>query len=698
VPALIPFALGYVAGVAAGLVVSWASWLGAPLAAAVAAAGWRRAPLAATLATAFAAGALWGGLARAGNPGCAARLPAPCVAPADTTGLRARLASRAEQHLTELFGPARGAVAAALTVDPEARVPREERQAFARAGLAHLLSISGFHVGILAAALVLLLRAARVPPDRARVAGVAAVAGYVWLLGAPAPAVRAAALLALWSWSRARQRPAARFAGIAVTAMAVVTLDPFTLVRPGPWLSFSGAWGSVAAAGWWRRLGQRVPLLVRQSALRVVGQAVIVSAGAVLATMPVTILAFGTFAPIAVVANLAAVPLAALTIPTVALSLALASLPGGMALATVTAAAGGLGLDLLQRVAEWAAAAPGAGMIVEQRVPVAVVAAAVAVLLLRRVSPVSRRPLGGLLLGRLLPAALLTACAVVWLPPHDPGLASGDGKLALFFLDVGQGDGALLRTPHGRWIAIDAGPRTPVRDAGSAVVVPFLRREHVGRLAMVIVSHDDADHIGGMPSVLAALRADVALDNGQADPRPLYIKFLGEVEERAARWHSARAGDVFSIDGVTFRVWHPDSAWLARELPANENSVVLTVEYGAFRAVFTGDAGVPMETVRAGEIGHVTLLKVGHHGSRSATSDRWLAALTPELCVISVGAHNLYGHPDPGTLVALDNAHCAVRRTDRSGTIEVETDGRALSVHPERGADTSLAVPASASR
>jgi beta-lactamase superfamily II metal-dependent hydrolase len=142
------------------------------------------------------------------------------------------------------------------------------------------------------------------------------------------------------------------------------------------------------------------------------------------------------------------------------------------------------------------------------------------------------------------------------------------------------------------------------------------------------------------------------------------------------------------VDSVTLRVWHPDSETIADGWDVNDNAVVLTVEYGAFRAVFGGDAGLPMEALRAGEIGSVTVLKVGHHGSPSASGPAWLAALRPAICVIEVG-HNNYGHPDAGVVRRLGEAGCRVYRTDQDGDVDVVTDGRLVRVRAA-GRDTSF--------
>ncbi len=614
--------------------------------------------------------------------------PATERSPAATVEARRALQRAATERLERLFGD-RAAVAAALTIDPEARIGRAERERFKSSGLTHLLSISGFHVGILAAALMLLLRAARVPQTPARVAGTLVVGAYIWLLGAPAPAVRSAALLALWAWSRIRQRPALPLAGIAVTAAVVATVEPFAVFAPGPWLSFAGAWGCVAAAAWWREAARGTTALLRNPVWRVGVQPIAVSIGATLATAPITILAFGTSTPAAIVANIAAVPLAAAIVPALALALIVAA-PGGatsLAVAGIPAAAANLGLDALARVAELSGRVPLGTVTFERRVAAAAVAALVAWLVLRPRASVLPRPAAALLLSRTVPAALVVAAVLAWspvvsLPAGAEPAASGD--MTLYFLPVGQGDAAAIRTPRGRWIVIDAGPRQPAYDAGGRVVVPFLRRQGVGRVAVLVLSHAHADHVGGMPAVLRAFPADLVLETGQPDGQALYREYLAAVAQRARRWHAASAGERFEVDGVVLRVWHPDKAWLARSDDLNENSLVLTIEYGSFRAAFPGDAGLPMEELRGSGIGDVTLLKVGHHGSRTATGDAWLRALKPEYCVISVG-RNEYGHPDGGTVAALERDHCEVWRTDRDGMVRVETDGVVARLDAERG-------------
>jgi competence protein ComEC len=277
---------------------------------------------------------------------------------------------------------------------------------------------------------------------------------------------------------------------------------------------------------------------------------------------------------------------------------------------------------------------------------------------------------------------------VLWvalLRPALLGAADEDRGLALHFLDVGQGDAALLRTPGGHWILVDAGPAGEGTDAGRRVVAPFLQRRGARSLSLAVVSHAHADHLGGLPAVMDRVRTDLVIEPGADVADPRYTRFLDALPEEGIPWHPARAGDRFELDGVRGTVIHPTPGWRGWGEDVNEDSLVLLVEYGEFQALFAGDAGLRAEAAMAGRIGRVDLLKVGHHGSRGSTGDDWLAALAPPVAVISLG-RNDYGHPAPATLERLGAHGVAVRRTDLEGTITVVTDGQRMTVRSRAGA------------
>jgi competence protein ComEC len=566
--------------------------------------------------------------------------------------LRYAVRDRIARRIARLYGP-RAPLVDALVLDRKGALDPRLRADFADSGLAHLLAISGLHVGIVAGWVLLVSRAVGLR----RMAWPLAVAGttaYVALLGFPAPATRAAAFVAVQALARGTGRHPRGSSALAVTVLAVTLLDPGAVTSVGAWLSVAAVAGTGAASA-----------VARRSRLRAAPWRLLAaSVGATLATAPITAHVFGAVAPIGVIVNLVAVPLAAVAQPAVFLSLAVGALAPGA----------GLALALLERLASGAAAVPGGHFTGDAG---AAFAAPWALALVAAAWWYRRRPTWSVV--RLRSAGV--AAAGAWLAAAV-GIAERPDRhagLAIYVLAVGQGDGIALRTPRGRWLLVDGGPRTGTQDAGRRVVVPFLRRQRVRALDAVIVSHGDADHLGGIPAVLARVPVGLVLEPGQALGTELYQEYLAAVDRAGARWQAARSGDTLLLDGVRVVVLHPDARWVRHETRPNENSVVVRVSYGAFDALLTGDVGWPAESAMAGRVGPVELLKVGHHGSAGSTRGPWLAAVRPRVAVISVGS-NRYGHPAPAVLARLSGSGVPVYRTDRGGTVTIRSDGRYFEV------------------
>ena len=554
---------------------------------------------------------------------------------------RGALRDRIAERSRSLFGT-RAPLVDALVIARRTELDAELRERYTRSGLAHLLSISGLHVAFLAAWLNVLLVRLRLGRRTRFAAGTLVMVAYVWLLGFPAPATRSAAMLALFDVATLRQRVVAPRGVVALAVLCVLLADPWAALSIGAWLSVA----AVAAVIWAGRATERYPKLVRVLAP---------AAAATLVTAPITAYAFGTVAPIGVLANLAAIPLAGLAVPGLIVALVLSS--------SWLAAGAGLCLALLDLVAKAAAALPGGHFVMIAGWRAAAVWIGVLAIAWWLWNAPRRR---WLIAARVCFIAALVSLTALF---GASTRLSDCACLTVHFLDVGQGDAALLRSPAGRWVLIDGGPRGPQGDAGRRVVVPFLRRHGGARLAAIVATHAHLDHYGGLAAVLEAFDPAYVLEPGQAVPDAGYLGFLGAVEADGAEWRPARSGDRLELDGVTIEVLSPDSGWVAMQSDINEASVVLLVSYGSVRLVFAGDAGMPTETHLAGRIGHVSLLKVGHHGSRGATSDRWLDELKPADAVISVGAKNRYGHPAPETLARLRAHGVTVLRTDERGTI-----------------------------
>jgi competence protein ComEC len=587
-----------------------------------------------------------------------------------------RLRTWLSRTTTGLYGPRAGLVDA-LLVGRRGGIDASLNAAFSRSGLVHLLSISGFHVGVVFGWAVLLLRALRVRRESAAAVAAALVVLYVAFLGWPAPATRAALLCALMSWSLARQRNPGAGSLLAVTCLGSTLLEPWAIFDLGGWLSACALLGAMTLSRW----------SDRSIAPRAGWRMLFASVGATLATAPLTAAALGSVALAGIVLNFAAIPLAALAVPAVLASVLAA--PAVPPLAEALAAGGGLGLAGLEALARLGSRLP-AGAFVVQPGPVAalpwLVLLGVTLWIVGRRNT-SRR--AALRLGWVAGTA-----GLVCLVPLGRLLAPHDGPgLSLHFLNVGQGDAALIRTPAGRWILVDAGPAGSTgpeagagngRDAGREVVLPFLVRRGVRRLAAFVLSHAHLDHGGGAPAVLAEIPAQLILEPAEPVVEPRYLELLELAAERGMRWQPARAGDSLVVDGVRLTVLHPDTAWAGWRSDLNDDSVVLLLRFGSFQAVLAGDLGVRAESLLAGSIGPIDLLKVGHHGSAGSTGLPWLAELSPRAAVISVGA-NRYGHPAPAVLARLADAGAEVWRTDRDGNIQVTVQETTMVLRGRRG-------------
>jgi competence protein ComEC len=282
----------------------------------------------------------------------------------------------------------------------------------------------------------------------------------------------------------------------------------------------------------------------------------------------------------------------------------------------------------------------------------------------------------------LVVCIIITGCLSSLIVPvvtsNQTHRAENEGKLFVYFLDVGQGDSTLFVT-EGKTILIDAGDA----DAGDRLVAD-IRKLGITGIDLLVATHPHADHIGGMQTVLGAFPVGQVLDAGVPDPSPLYEHFLETIDRKNIPYRVAEQGQTIAVD-PSLRVvvlWPP--ARRSGDDP-NDNSVVLRVSYGMTDFLMTGDLGGEPEDalVRSGFPLDAEILKVGHHGSSSSTSAAFFARVRPELAVISVGKDNPYGHPHTETINLLRNTRTAVYRTDRDGTIVIRTDGMSYSVKTE---------------
>ncbi|WP_354687397.1 DNA internalization-related competence protein ComEC/Rec2 [Cupriavidus necator] len=569
-----------------------------------------------------------------------------------------------------------GAVLIALVIGDQRGIEADDWTLFRRTGISHLVAISGLHItmiaGMAASAAALLWRHSfgfgrrlRRPlplwlPARqaALAAAVAAALMYGLLAGMQIPALRTVSMLcvaafAVWG---ARAPPASVV--LAWAALVALLLDPWAVMSPGFWLSF----GVVAVIFFAARPGrQAAPEGCWQKLRATLTAAARTQWAVTIGLVPLTLLLFGQVSVVSPLANAVAIPVVSLLVTP--LSLLAAALP--LALAAPVLVVAHQAMEWLATVLAWLSVLPWAMWEAASAGFVPLMLAAIGVALL--VAPVvtaRMRLHGGLL---MLPMALA----------RGPPVAQGEFRAVM--LDVGQGTAVLVQT-RSHALLYDAGPGYGSgSSAGAQVVVPLLRGAGIGRLDLLMISHEDADHAGGVADVSAAVQV-AARSTGA----PAGHALLGPERDD---WAPCAAGQQWRWDGVRFAVLHPLAGHTQQAAVAsNARSCVLRVDTARHSLLLSGDIGLAEERALIGREDAAALradvLVVAHHGSGTSSGAAWLEAVRPDAAVFQLGYANRYRHPQADVWERYGRAGVLRYRTDDTGAVTMTTSpaGYALSI------------------
>ncbi len=599
------------------------------------------------------------------------------------------LVRRAVTDCVGRWGERSAAIVTAILIGDRAGLSDDVRERLQQAGTYHVIAISGGNIAILAGLSMLLLRLFGVGSRTACLGTAGALVFYAGLVGGGASVVRATLMGVTYLLARLGDHRGAPLNALGVSVSIILVLSPLAIFDPALALTAGATLGILIGSA------RMAPHLPRAGWLRAPATLGLASISAELALLPVAAFVFSRVTFAGLVLNFAAIPLMA-----VAQIAGMALLPvwavsslAGRAIGLV-AHLGATGLVESARLvdeAPWLARrVPPPGWVAMGVYYVGWMAwiwssSTGSMPVLQR----ARRHIGYAGLA-MVGASALWIVGSAWVPTG----AAGDGRLHLTVLDVGQADATLVRFPNGRTLLVDAGGfRGPSAfDVGTRVIAPALWAIGVRRLDWLAITHGDPDHAGGAAAVVRDFRPGEIWEGVPVPPDALLGALRRSADRAGTRWRTITAGDAMKIGGVDLIVWHPPPPEWERQTVRNDDSVVLELRLGGVSVLLPGDVGREVEETLTPRLAAAAfrVLKVPHHGSASSSSAAFLAAVRPDLAILTVGR---------GTVVARDvlgryrDTGASLLRSDRDGAVSIATDGATVEVRSFTGRRLAFAVP-----
>lgn len=585
--------------------------------------------------------------ARKGIVGWMKPLEMVTVEPTDKSYIHS-VRSSLERLIDSILPPRQAGLLTGMLLGQKNALSDDIRDKFRYSGLYHLLAVSGLHIGFFFAFLMLFVHPVSLNPRLRRSFVFLGLWGYVLLTGANPPTLRAALMISLWFLSFEFQRVPRPWNLWGAAALIVLLISPQQLFLPGFQLSFTAMAGLLMAVDIQKRIDLTAPILPLKSRKfkafisKTILSSLLVSLFIAAFTAPVLMVHYGSFAPIAILLNILAVPLAG-GIFALSWIVIFIKIITGLTPIILTEALE-LGIKGLEVLASTGSNLPGnansfaGNFIIAFAFPFMVLGFIYLKSWKRRI---------------IWCAAGVAVCLL--LP-----FAAGNSKLIAEVLDVGQGDAFLFRFPGGKRLLIDCGGEKAARFE----LIPSFQRRGISRVDALLLTHFDKDHAGGAVEMMKTLKIGRLLVNDLYPGESLGRSIIATAQEKRIPIRSLALGDtICGFPGTKcLTLWPPEG----KGGDDNSRSIVLKISYGDVDFLMTGDIGKSEERIllSANDYLDCEVLKIAHHGSKYASTGSFLQAVKPEIALISCGAKNPYGHPDNEVIHDLLNIGSFVHRTD----------------------------------
>lgn len=574
--------------------------------------------------------------------------------------------AQGEKIVTKTLPDQEAAILLGMLLGSREGIDEDQYDAFQKTGIIHLFSVSGLHVGFLLLLVGWISSLLGLSRRNKFISGVVILLIYGTMVAWPVCVMRSIlmGILGLLAYYSGRENNILN--AMALAGIITILINPASLFTISFQLTFLAAWGVVYI----------FPILREIFPVKGWGwDMFLLPLAAELAVLPLIAYYFNIITPVSILTNILVSYLSGAAVILGFIAIFLATFAAFLTPLVLYPA--GLCIALIQWIVSWVEPLPGAYIWVATPPVWSLVLYFIALLIgLMALRHHAFRQWKVPALGILILFFTLLLL---------PASYYNRGYLELDFIDVGQGDAILLKTPQGKFMLIDGGGSS-FYDVGRTTLLPYLHRRGIRELSLLINSHPDNDHLQGVETVAEEIPVKSIAVPASLANCPAYRSLQTIAVQSRIPVLTLEAGQEINLEkGLKIKVLHPRGKNFMKN-NNNNQSVVLRISYGDFSALFTGD--IEEEAMRAvleaGQMTSSSLVKVPHHGSKGSLLTEFYQQVQPQYAIISVGSNNLFGHPHPATLAMLKQQNIKILRTDQAGAIIILSDGKKMTIKPTR--------------